>query len=271
MLKGFKIHLFPTEYQEEQLWKSVGVARWVWNWGLNFRQELYRTEGKSISSYDLKKEFTKIRNSEEFRWLREISSKVASCAIFDLDEAYKAFYRRVKKNQKAGFPKFKSRSKSKPSFGLDAETVKFYEDGVQLQKIGHVRFKAKESEIWKKDFKFYNTRISFNQGKWILSFSTDVDIQKPVLNDFSVGIDLGVKKLAVVSCQGKILKARNKNRSHKVIRLEKQLKHQQRAFARKKKGSLNRKKALKKVQKLYSKISNIRHDYTHKVTTKIVK
>jgi len=270
MLKGFKIRLFPTEEQEKQLWRSAGVARWVWNWGLGFRQELYKAEGKSISPYDLKKELTKIRNSDEFKWLREVSGKIASNAIFDLDEAYKAFYRRAKKGQKAGFPKFKSRGKSKPSFGLDAETVIFYEDGVQLQKIGHVKFRAKEPELWTKDFKFYNSRVSFTKGKWILSFSTEIVLQKPVLNDFSVGVDLGVKKLAVVSCQEKFFKAKNINRSHKMIRLGKQLKHQQRALARKKKGSKNRNKALKKVQKLYSRISNIRHDYTHKVTTKIV-
>ena len=60
MLKGFKIRLFPTKEQEQQLWKSVGTARWVWNWGLAFRQALYKSEEKSIDSYELKKEFTKV-------------------------------------------------------------------------------------------------------------------------------------------------------------------------------------------------------------------
>jgi putative transposase len=272
MLKGFKIRLFPTKEQEEKLWKSVGTARWVWNWGLNFRIELYKNEGKSIGSYDLKKEFTKVRNSEGMEWLKEVSAKVASTAIFDLDEAYKAFYRIAKKGKKAGFPKFKSRGKSKPSFGLDAQTVIFYKDGVQLQKIGHVKYKSELGPLRDiPDLKIYNTRIQHTQNdKWILSFSTEIPEQVLKLHSYSVGIDLGVKTLAVVSCQGKFYKAKNMNRSYKLVRLEKQLKHHQRALSRKKKASKNRKKALKKVQKTYSRISNIRHDYTHKITTKVV-
>jgi putative transposase len=236
---------------------------------LNFRQTLYESEGKSIGSYDLKKEFTKVRNSKGMEWLKEVAHKVASNAIFDLDEAYKAFYRRVKRGEKPGFPKFKSKEKTKPAFGMDADTVRFHKDGVQIQKVGHVKYKSIVGDLFEVDFKIYNTRISFSNNKWILSFCTEISKEISKLNNFSVGIDLGIKTLAVVSCQGNFYKAKNINRSHKMVRLEKQLKHQQRALSRKRKRSKNRKKALKKVQKIYSRISKIRHDYTHKVTTKI--
>jgi putative transposase len=203
-------------------------------------------------------------------WLKEVSGKIASNAIFDLDESYKVFYRRVKRGEKPGFPKFKSRAKSKPSFGLDAETVRFYEDGVQLQKIGHVQFKFDLPLEQLQAMKLYNTRISFSNGKWMLSCSMEVSATTPKLHDFSVGIDLGIKTLAVVSCDGKFYKAKNINKSHKVRRLTKQLKHHQRAFSRKEKGSKNREKARKKVSKVYGRLRNIRRDYTHKVTRKIV-
>jgi len=150
---------------------------------------------------------------------------------------------------------------------LDAETVLFYSNGVRLQKIGRVKYKGKH------DFsqsKLYNTRVSFQGKKWILAFSIEVPNEQRTLNDFSVGIDLGVKTLAVLSCQGKFYKSKNINRSHKMVRLDKQLKHQQRALSRKQKGSKNRIKAREKVRKLYGRISRIRHDYAHKITTKIV-
>jgi putative transposase len=271
MLKGFKVRLFPTKEQEEKLWKSVGTARWVWNWGVAFNQELYAKEKRFALEYELKKEFTKIRNSEEFFWLKEVSRKVGDIALLDLGTAFRHFFKKHKKGEKGGFPKFKSRARTKPSFGLDAFTVMFYEEGVQLLKIGHVKFRSNHDILTLMDAKLYNTRVSYSNHKWILSFSAEV--QKPlppVLNDFSVGIDLGIKTLAVVSCQGKFYKAKNINKSHKAKRLEKQLKHLQRAFSRKKEGSNNRKKALWKMQDKYSKIANIRRDNLHKVTTKIV-
>ncbi|GHT02224.1 hypothetical protein AGMMS50276_31970 [Synergistales bacterium] len=117
--------------------------------------------------------------------------------------------------------------------------------------------------------KLYNTRISFEDGKWTLSFSREVDPQPTKLNDYSVGIDLGVKTLAVVSCDGKFYKTKNINKSHKVRRLEKQLKRRQRALSRKQKGS-NRVKARLKVAKTYSELRNIRRNHLRQTTRKIV-
>lgn len=267
-MKGYSLRLFPTRSQEDKLWQSAGVARWVWNWGLSLNQDLYAKEKKVLAEYDLKKEFTKVRNSGEFPWLKDVSRQVANNALIDLGQAYKNFYRGLKKGQKAGLPRFKSKVKSSPSFCLNSDRV--YDDGkgaLQLEKIGHVRFK---SDLNLSGVRLWNTRVRFSNGKWILTFSLENEDRKPKLSDCNMGIDVGVKSLAVVSCGGRKRRFKNINRSHKVRRLEKQQEHKQRALSRKTKGSKSRKKALMAVQRIYGRLKNIRHDYTHKVTTSIV-
>ena len=270
MMKGIKIRLFPTDEQVVKLWQAIGTARWAWNWAVKLNQDTYAATGKILFEYDLKKEFTKVRNSGEYPWLKDVSAKVPATALLDLGTAYKQCFSKRKKGMTAGWPKFKKKGRSKDSYGLDAETVKFYEDGVQLQKVGHVKFKSNIPLTDLQQMKIYNPRITFSCGKWILSLTQEVDVPVTKLNEYSVGIDLGVKTLAVVSCDGKLYKAKNINRSHKVVRLTKQLKHKQRALARKQKGSANHRKALKDVQRCYQKITNIRKDHAHKVTRKIV-
>ena len=270
MMKGFKIRLFPTEEQAVKLWQAIGTSRWVWNWGIAYNNDLYSMEKRIAFEYELKREFTKVRNSGEFPWLKDVAAKVPAITLLTLGKAYKQCFSKRKKGLTAGLPKFKKKGKSKDSYGLDAETVLFYDDGVQILKVGHVKFKSNIPLADLQSTKIYNPRITFSAGKWILSFSKEVSAVPIQLHEYSVGIDLGVKTLAVASCDGKIYKAKNINRSHRVVRLTRQLKHKQRALARKQKGSANRRKALRAVQKCYQRITNIRRNYTHQVTKKIV-
>jgi putative transposase len=269
-MKGFVIRLFPTEEQEQKLWQSIGTARWVWNWGVAFNLNHWKETGKILFEYELKKEFTKLRNSGEFPWLKEVAAKVPAMTLLNLGKSYKQCFSKRKKGMEAGLPKFKKKGKAKDTFGLDGETVKFHKDGVQIPMIGHIRFKSEFSLEELQSTKIWSPRITFNRGKWLLSFALEFETSKPQLSSNSVGIDLGIKTLAVASCDGKIYKAKNINRNHKVIRRRKQLKHQQRSLSRKQKGSNNRKKALMKVQKCYAKIADIQRNHVHQVTTKIV-
>lgn len=120
--------------------------------------------------------------------------------------------------------------------------------------------------------RFYNVRVKFEAGKWILkcAVKTEAVIQNQHLRSVNMGIDLGVKVLAVVSCGGRKRVFMNINRHHKLRRLNRQLKYHQRILARKKKGSRNRLKGRIKVQKIYGRIKHIRHDYVHQTTRAIV-
>lgn len=84
MIKAIKVRLYPTKYQEELMFKSAGVARFSYNWGLAFLNNYYEENNKSLSIGDLRKEFTKLRNREEYTWLKEVSSEIPQQALKDL-------------------------------------------------------------------------------------------------------------------------------------------------------------------------------------------
>ncbi len=292
MMRAFKIRLLPTEDQEQILWKTTGVSRFAWNWGLAFQMERFKNGEKLLGEYDLRKEFNKLKTQEEYSWLKEVSSKAPVFALFDLMTAYKNFFRIQKQGEKftlsakrkaqrqgrkltpydmKGHPQFKKRERCKPSFAQPNESMYFQNGNVVLLKVGHVKFQT-NYELPEGRFagKFYNPRVSFVNGKWILSFAMEVENQNYELKDYSVGIDLGIKVLAVASVGGNAMEIKSINKSLPVKRLKKRLKHSQRNASRKSKKSNNQKKAYERVAKLYRRLTNIRQDYTHKATRKIV-
>jgi len=295
MLQGFKVRLIPTRAQKELFWKSVGAARFAWNWGLAHQMERFAKGEKLLRDYDLRSVFKEARKREENSWLNDVSANGTILAVFDLGTAYKNFFRIQKLHKQGekfsketiakakrqgrkltpydmkGHPKFKKRDLSKPSFPVVGTNLYFKEDRVNLEKIGKVKFQAKQDfPQGRKATKFYNPRVSWTGRVWVLSFAVEVPDLQVQLNDFSCGIDVGVKNLAVVSCNDEMFVVKNINKTKRVRRLKKQLQHAQRELSRKQKGSKNKRKARQRVRKIYSKISNIRHDYTHKTTTEIV-
>ena len=119
--------------------------------------------------------------------------------------------------------------------------------------------------------KFYNARVKFN-GKWLLKCAIEVMPHESeiTLRDVRMGIDVGVKSLAVVSCGGHKRVFKNINRSHEMRRLNKQLRHHQRILSRKQKGSKNRLREKYKVQSIYSRIRRRRHEYIRQTARKII-
>ena len=116
---------------------------------------------------------------------------------------------------------------------------------------------------------FYNARVSLENNKWILSLAMDVQEEKPKLN-YYVGVDLGVKTLATISCNGEKSTILNINKSKEVKRLEKRLRREQRQAARRIKKSSNQIKAYKQINKTYTRLRNIRRNHNHKATFKII-
>ena len=270
MYKAIVIRLFPTKSQAKLFWQNVGAARWTWNWGLAFQKKIYSENEKILSIYELKRKFTEVRNSEEFKWLQEVSRQVEANALIDLDKAYKNFFRRLKLGKNGGMPKFKLKGKSIASFCTRSEKVKVDEQNcIYLEKIGWVKYKSRENL---KDMKFYNARVKFENGKWLLKCAIEVLPKKSkiILQDLKMGIDVGVKSLAVVSCGGHKRVFKNINRSHEMKRLNKQLKHHQRKLSRKQKGSKNYLKEKYKVQNIYGRIKRKRHEYVQQTARKIV-
>lgn len=133
MMLSLKVRLLPTQEQEKQLWKSVGTARYIYNWTLSKQEENYQSGGKFISDNDLRKELTVLKKTE-LNWLSDVSNNIAKQAVKDACNAYKRFFKGLSEK-----PKFKSRRKSKKSFYNDTDKFKVKEDKhVLIEKVGWV-------------------------------------------------------------------------------------------------------------------------------------
>lgn len=156
MILARKVRLKPTITQEKQLWKSVGTARWAYNWALAKQEENYKQGGKFIADGVLRKELTKLKQTEEYTWLYDMSNNITKQAIKDLCEAYKRFFKGL-----ADKPKFKSRRRSKPSFYNDSGKLKVKKNNVLIEKVGWI----KTSERIPTVHTYTNPRVSFD-GKY---------------------------------------------------------------------------------------------------------
>lgn len=266
MILAKKVRLKPTLEQEIQLIKSVGTARWVYNWTLEKQRENYESGESFISDNDLRKELTKLKQNEEYDWLYEVSNNVAKQAIKDACIALKNFFA-----GRAGFPRFKSKRKSKPSFYNDNMKLKSKGKKVLLEKIGWVI----ASEPIPKEVKYTNPR---NDGKyWVFAVGTEVELEEIELTDEVLGVDVGIKELAVCS-NG--MKFKNINKTKEVKKAEKRLRRLQRKVSRKytmnKKGDTfvktsNIKKLEKQIKLVNRRLNGIRNNHIHQTTNAIVK
>ena len=273
MILAKKIRLYPTVKQEHKLWQSVGTARFIYNWTLNKQEENYKNGGMFINDNDLRKEITQLKK-DELSWLNKVSYNVAKQAVKDCCNAFKNFFKAL-----ADQPKFKSRKKSKPSFYNDTAKLKVKNKSELIEKVGWI----KTNEQIPMGVKYINPRISYDNKYWYISVSIEEDQPTVQLTDVSIGIDVGIKDLAVCS-NGMTFK--NINKSKEVRWLKKSLKRKQRKVSRKyemnkiKKGGENccqfkKTKNIIKLEKqiklIHRRLSNIRLNYIHQVTTKIVK
>jgi len=134
MILAKKVRLYPNEMQEQKLWKSVGTARFIYNWTLAKQEENYKNGGKFMSDRVLRKELTKLKKTE-LNWLNEVSNNVAKQAVKDACDSYKRFFKALSDK-----PKFKSRRRSKKSFYNDNCKLKVKEGRlVNIEKVGWIK------------------------------------------------------------------------------------------------------------------------------------
>ncbi len=324
MIKTIKVRLIPLDDQEQQLVKSAGTARYIYNWTLNRQIEHFEKTGKlnKLSNNELRKEVTVLKQKKDFKWLCDVSNNVAKQAVKDACNSLDRFHYESKKNGykyrlsaiKSGkkltfkdfeyFPRFKSKKNSKLSFYNDTDKLKIKEDKVLIEKVGWV--KLAEKNIIPLDTKYTNPRITYDNKYWYISVGIDIDNPTAELTGESVGIDLGIKELAVVSNLDKPIK--NINKSKEVKRLKKKLKRKQKRVSRKyesnktefklnetaylmertcaylinKKGKVgenrykftktkNILKTEKEIRLIQRRLKNIRLNHLHQATNKIVK
>lgn len=273
MIKSIKIMLKPNNKQRTLLFQCAGAARFAYNWALAREKENYELGNNFLDDGELRKELTQLKKTDDFSWLKNYSNDIPKQAIKDACNAYKKFFKKQARD-----PKFKSKRKSRPSFYGDTVKTRFSEKHVYLSKIGSI--KLAEYNRVPNGIKVMNPRITYDGLNWWISVgveTSEITLQKKTTEP--IGIDLGVKDLAILS-SGKVYK--NINKSCTIKRATKTLKrlqkHASRQYEKIKKGvniryekSANLLKLEKKILKKYKKMSNIRDNYIHQITVETVK
>ena len=281
MIKSIKVMLLPNNKQHTKLFQSAGVARWTYNWTLARQQENYKNGGKFISDGELRKELTQIKRTDEFNWLNDYSNNITKQSIKDACLAFQRFFK-----HQSDFPKFKSKRKSTPSFYVDNCKIEFSENKVKLEKLTDSKKQNKQKLNWIKlaeknripsHCKYYNPRVTFDGINWWISVGIDYEESTARPTNDGVGIDIGIKDLAICS-DGSIYK--NINKTKRIKKLKKKKRRLQRKVSRKylknKKGASYCKtrniiKCEKEILKLNHRLTNIRHNYLNQVTSEIIK
>ena len=273
MKKSFKIRLLPTEEQEILMWKSIGCSRFTYNWALNKCNELYE-QGIKYNMSNIRKEFTQLKKQENFKWLNEVSNTTMVESMRNLDKAFKIFFK-----TKKDYPKFKTKRKSKQSFYVRYDSLYFLKEKCNIEKIGKVKYKTNyKIPQGRNVIKFSNPYCSYDGKYWYLSFGMEAEENQTAVNkDLSIGIDLGIKDLAICS-NGMTFK--NINKTKRVYRIKKRLRRLQRKCSRKyemnKHGNQfiktnNIIKLEKQIKLINRRLSNIRLNHIHQTTNKIIK
>ena len=158
--------LIPNNVQKTKMFQYAGASRFAYNWALAREKENYEKGGKFISDSELRKEFTKLRHSDEYAWLLNISNNVTKQAIKDACTAYKNFFKGLQK-----FPRFKSKKRSMPKFYQDNVKIQFSHTHVKFEGFSSSRKANKQKKNWVRlaehgriptDVKYMNPRISFD-------------------------------------------------------------------------------------------------------------
>ncbi len=265
MQKAFKVTLTPDRKQEVLINKTIGCARYVYNRFLALKKELYASEGKTLNYNACSQQLTILK--KEIEWLKEVDKFALQNSLKNLETAYKNFFadlKKIKSKKGVGFPKFKKKHGCKQSYktNLTNGNIQVIENRLKLPKLGWVKF-YNSQDIEGKLVNVTVTRTS--SGRYIASILCETEIEKYSQVAQNIGLDLGIKSYLVTNNaevvdnpkyyrtqQGKLRKAHKK-------------------LSRSVKGSSNRVKAKIKLARTYERITNLRDDFLHKLSTRLIK
>ena len=268
VLRAYKTELDLNNKQRTLCAKHAGTARFAYNWGLACKIQAYKTGQKVPTAIDLHRELNALKKTD-FPWMYEVSKCAPQEALRNLDKAFDNFFRRVKLKKagkftgKVGFPKFKSKKCGPGSFRLTGK-IKVKKEKIKLPRLGWLRLKEKKGYIPTNNIKILSVTVSEKARHWFVSVQVEQEIEKSQATGTPIGVDLGIKKMAVCSDGRKFENPKALNKSLRSLR------RAQRELSRRKKGGTNREKSRRKVAKLHYRIANIRKDAIHKATSSIV-
>jgi len=261
-VKAIKVKIYPRKWQKELIEKHFGCCRFSYNYGLERKIKTYTETKKSVSFYAIQKEIPTLYSEKP--WLKEINSQSLQQSLKDLDSAFSHFF---KKNN--SFPKFKSKYNEKQSFRIPQHfEISKDKKSIKVPKLKWITFRDKFNIP--KDIEFRNITISREGNEYFASICYDEKIEKPQLKPIqenkTIGIDLGVKTLATLSDGTKIDNPKHFKKYQDKLALE-----QQKLSKKTNRETNSYKKQKEKVRKVYKKVRNTRKDFLHKLTTNLTK
>ena len=257
MNKSFKVRIYPTRGQQVLLEKTFGANRFIYNYFLNLKSKLYEFYKISLNNINCSKVLTELKKQKT--WLKEVDAVSLQQTLRDLDSAYQNFF-----NGRGKYPKFKrkdDKNSYRANMNLSLNTDNHI---IKIPKVGSIRFRDKSR--FRDVTKIYSITISkSSSGKYFASISADVNIKHFERTNQSIGIDLGLKDFIILNTGEKIHNPRIlKSLEVKYRKLAKSL-------SRKVRGSANYQKARVKLARFHEYVANIRKDFLHKLTLKLVK
>ena len=260
---SYKFRLYPTPEQANLIQQTFGCCRYVWNYYLAQRKAAYELDGHTMNYYECAKDLTALKKS--LMWLKEIDSTALQSSLRDLDVAYQNFFRRVRRGEKPGYPKFKNKKNRYQSYKSKyiKANIKVLDKAVQLPKLGLVKCRVSKEVKGR----ILSATVSQNpSGKYFVALCcTDVDIEPLPSTGAVVGIDMGLKSFAITSDGIEYP-------NHKyLVKSQKKLARLQRQLSRKTRGSKRYEKARIKLARLHEHIANQRKDTLHKLSIQFIK
>lgn len=281
MITSIRVRLRPNKKQLTKLFQYAGCTRFTYNWAVARKQENYKQGNTFLSDNTLRKEFTQLKKQPEYKWLNQISNNVSKQAIKDACKAYKRFFTGQSK-----YPKFKNKKHSTPSFYQDTNKIQFTHTHIKVEGFAVSKKRNKQRLNWIKlcekgrippNAKYTNPRFTYDGLYWYVSVGIEIPDSTDIPTNEGIGIDVGIKDLAVCS-DGYTYK--NINKTHKVRKIEKRQHRLQRSVSRRyeknKKGeryckTRNLIKRQKELLKVTKRLTNIRHNHLHQITSAIIK
>jgi len=257
--RAYHYRFYPTDEQEQQLARTFGCSRYVYNWALRLSMDTYQKTGKGLSYTQMSAQLTVLKQHEETAFLSEVSCVPVQQSLRQLKRAYVNFFER-----RAGFPQFKKRHGAQSAeYTRSAFT---YKDGVlTLAKMNEplairwsrpLPYRAQPSTV---------TVSRDESGRYFVSLLVEEEMPPLPKKETQIGIDLGLKTMVVTSLGQTFPNPRY------AAREAKKLARAQRRLARKQKGSKNREKQRRRVAKIHSHIVDRRRHHQHQLSTHLVR
>ena len=259
MLKGYKYRIYPNKQQEEQIQKTFGCCRFVYNQTLAYRNDKYKTSKESMNKTSCNNYVNQVLK-KEYEWLKEVDKFALTNSVYHMDNAYQKFF-----TEYTGFPKFKSKKNNKKTYTTNFTNgnieVSFEGNKIKLPKLKWVKAKVHRNFVGQ----IKSATISqTSSGKYFVSVLVETEHKPVESTGCMIGIDLGIKDLLITSDGEKFDNIRTTKK------YEDKLTKEQRKLSHKQKGSKNWNKQRIKVAKIHEKIHNTRINNLHKISHKLI-